>query len=235
MIGMFFNQFMLASVGGDAIRIWLATRYGIKTRVAFNSTLFDRLFGVLALLMIIIVCMPVYHHALNKLTILSLTFLVLGIIAAMLILLFFDRLPIVSRLTFFQRTFGVLSGDARRIFLSFKNIRKPTAYALPAVLMPSLMVYLIGHAYHFTIPLSHCLAIIPPVMLISLLPISIAGWGVREGSMVVVASYLGITPSQAILVSVWLGITMLVASLPGAIFWLAHKSTQTLEKEQLAS
>ncbi len=230
MIGMFFNQFMLASVGGDAVRIWLTTRNNISTRTAINSTLFDRVFGLLALTILIISCLPIYLHALtNKLTFISLSILVSAVIVAMLLLLFLDRFPLLSRISFFQKILGTLSKDARTVFLSVKNARKPAAYAVFSIMMPPLIIYLIGQAYQFPITLIHCLAIIPPVILLSMLPISIAGWGVREGSMMVVASYLGITSSQAILVSVWFGISLLIASLPGAIFWLIRKETKPMK------
>lgn len=232
MIGMFFNQFMLASVGGDAVRIWLATRHHISPRIAINSTLFDRLCGLLMVILLIIVCLPIYSHVLpSRLTFISLSLLVTAVLMGTLVMLFLDRIPLLSRLSLFQKIFGKISEDARTVFLSFKKVKRPLAYSAFAIMMPSIMVYFIGQAYHFPISFMHSIIIIPAVMLVSLLPMSIAGWGVREGSMVVVAGYLGVAPSQAVLVSVWLGIALLIASLPGAIFWLIRKGAKPMKIE----
>ncbi len=237
LIGLFFNQFMLASVGGDAVRIWLTTRNNITGRIAFNSVLFDRLFGLLMLTLLIGACLPLYETVLpNELTFISLSLLIIAVIVGMLVLLFVDQFPWLSRIAFFQKTIGKLSKDARTAFLSIKNARIPVLYACISVLLPPIMMYLIGQAYHLPISLSRCFVIVPPVILVSALPISIAGWGVREGGMVVVASYLGITASQAVVVSVWFGVVMILSSLPGAIFWLMRKeTTKQIESEYEAA
>jgi hypothetical protein len=64
------------------------------------------------------------------------------------------------------------------------------------------------------------LFIVPFVTLASAIPISIAGWGVREGIMVVSLGYLGVVPEQALVLSILYGVLMLVSSIPGLIIWL---------------
>jgi hypothetical protein len=57
------------------------------------------------------------------------------------------------------------------------------------------------------------------VTLLTAAPISIAGWGVREGIMVVGLGYLGVIPEQALVLSILYGVLMLASSLPGLIIW----------------
>lgn len=61
-----------------------------------------------------------------------------------------------------------------------------------------------------------CLVVIPPLVLISALPISIAGWGVREGVMVAALSLLGVRTEQALVLSLLLGFVALFNGLLGA-------------------
>jgi len=68
------------------------------------------------------------------------------------------------------------------------------------------------------------LILIPPVMLISMIPVSIGGWGIREGAMVVAFGYAGIEPSQALAVSVLLGATTLAVAIVGGVIWLAERN-----------
>ena len=48
---------------------------------------------------------------------------------------------------------------------------------------------------------------IPPVILISTIPISIAGWGVRESSMIVAFTYAGLAAGDGLIVSILVGLT----------------------------
>lgn len=49
MIGLFFNQTLPSSIGGDAVRVWLTTRLAKTLRVGFVSVALDRLFALVAL------------------------------------------------------------------------------------------------------------------------------------------------------------------------------------------
>ena len=53
----------------------------------------------------------------------------------------------------------------------------------------------------------------------TVVPVSIAGWGVREGAMVVAFGFINVPAGAAFAVSVLFGLTLAAASLPGSLFW----------------
>jgi hypothetical protein len=57
-------------------------------------------------------------------------------------------------------------------------------------------------------------------MLATTLPISIAGWGVREGAMVAAFGLIGVSQEGAVVLSLLAGILAVVACLPGGLIWL---------------
>jgi len=59
------------------------------------------------------------------------------------------------------------------------------------------------------------------VILFSMVPITIAGWGVREGAMVVALGTVGVGREEALAISVLFGIASAIAALPGGLIWLA--------------
>jgi glycosyltransferase 2 family protein len=61
--------------------------------------------------------------------------------------------------------------------------------------------------------------IIQGMVLVSIIPISIGGWGLREGAALVLFAPLGIQPTQAVAVSVLLGLVLSVFGLMGAVLW----------------
>jgi hypothetical protein len=60
----------------------------------------------------------------------------------------------------------------------------------------------------------------PPVMLIASLPISISGWGVREGAMMVAFGLLDVPKEAALALSVQFALLGYLAATPGALAWL---------------
>jgi hypothetical protein len=59
-----------------------------------------------------------------------------------------------------------------------------------------------------------------PVMYISMLPFSVGGWGLRENSMIIGFTIIGLSSEIALSVSIILGLSLLIASIPGiVVFW----------------
>jgi glycosyltransferase 2 family protein len=61
-------------------------------------------------------------------------------------------------------------------------------------------------------------AVALPALLIATMPIALAGWGVREGAMIVGYGLFGVAPGAALAVSVGFGLASLAVSLPGIVF-----------------
>ena len=64
------------------------------------------------------------------------------------------------------------------------------------------------------------LAIGPVLLLAHVVPISISGWGVREAAAIALLGMTGVDATSALLVSVMFGVLLMLATLPGALFWL---------------
>jgi glycosyltransferase 2 family protein len=81
-------------------------------------------------------------------------------------------------------------------------------------------VFLAAHAVHVPLSLPVVLAIGPILLLAQVLPISIGGWGVREAAAVALLAMTGVNATSALLVSIMFGILLILATLPGVLFWL---------------
>ena len=65
------------------------------------------------------------------------------------------------------------------------------------------------------------LLLIPPIALITMLPISIAGWGVREATMMVAFGYAGLAQTDGTVVSILFGAVYFIVGGLGGLVWLA--------------
>jgi hypothetical protein len=82
---------------------------------------------------------------------------------------------------------------------------------------------MLGQSLGLPITLQQWFIVAPTVLLVSMLPISIGGWGVREGAMVVALHGFGISAEDALLPSVLFGLCAVAATLPGGILWIINK------------
>jgi hypothetical protein len=71
----------------------------------------------------------------------------------------------------------------------------------------------------------------PPIMLITMAPISIAGWGLREATMMVAFGYAGLVQTDGTVVSILFGAVYFIVGALGGLVWIlsAEKTAGTIE------
>jgi len=217
--GVFVNQVLPATVGGDGVRIWLASRSGNALGPIVNSVVLDRLAMVLSLVVLVIASAPWYGALVppRQLQWLSLL-LALGTVCGLLFMLLADALPAAWQRHKVVAWVASLSRDTRRLFLG--PAAGPGILGLSLLSVVNLMVSLCLFAQAFGAQADawDLLMVLPPVILASTLPISLGGWGTREIAMVAAMGTVGVQAEAAILASVMLGVASIVTALPGAFF-----------------
>ena len=222
-IAAFFNQALPSTIGGDAARMFFSRRAGLSLAAAINSVMLERVVAVLGLILLVVATQPFLLARIgDNPAKYVFPVLALGGLFGVGVLMVLDRIPDNLRRWSIVRGLVQLAGDAKRLFL------RP-AYAIAAItlgvvgqLLISAMVYVLAKALGLdAIDLLDCIVLIPPVILITIIPISIAGWGIREGAMVAVFAFVGVAQSDAFVLSILFGVVNLVASLPAGLVWLA--------------
>jgi glycosyltransferase 2 family protein len=64
------------------------------------------------------------------------------------------------------------------------------------------------------------LLLVPPVILVATIPISIAGWGLREGAMMTVFAYAGLLRADGLIVSILFGASLFAVGAVGGAIWI---------------
>ena len=88
-------------------------------------------------------------------------------------------------------------------------------------LLTALAAWCGARAIDADVPLLYTIFLVPPVILVTVVPISIAGWGVREGAMVAAFGYAGLPPGDGLIVSLLFGAGYLVMGAVGGLIWIA--------------
>ena len=227
LVGLFFNQTLPSSVGGDAVRIWYASRAGLPLRVSMNSVLLDRLTGLLALALIMGAALPFAWDTVGDAPTRALLLAVLAasFVGAWLVQQF-ARLParLIERPVL--REIAALSTDLRTLAGATRGFATLMALGAISSGLAIAAVAILGAAIGIALgPLAYA-ALVPAVILFTVIPVSLAGWGVREGAMIVLLGAAGIEAEAAFLVSLLFGACMLAAALPGGIVWLFTRAVR---------
>jgi uncharacterized membrane protein YbhN (UPF0104 family) len=221
LIGTFFNQTLPSTVGGDAARIWLLARDTGAWKSAIFSVLIDRAVGLIWLAILVLVCLP-WSLALIQNPIGRTAVIVIGAAGA--------AAPLgLAVFTWIGRT-------ALQRWKTVRHLRDVAVIALtvlgsarigPSITVVSIAIHLLtisavwfcALAIGSPFTLLQSMLLIPAVILIAAVPVSIAGWGVRESAMIAAFSYAGLPDSDGLLVSVLFGLVNVIIGIVGGIAW----------------
>lgn len=223
-IGLFFGVCLPGTVGGDVVRVWLTKLDNVPLSTAIHVIIIDRAIALVGLGLIIIFSLSALGGFLGFDGLwLTPVALALGVLGIWLLLQFgkmlerFNDYRVIRILIYFISSIRLLLSYRKICFLSllYAIIGHITFCWAASVLASSLSIQL---------SLVDSLILIPPVVLITTLPISIGGWGVRETAMIGMLALAGVSQEAALMLSIEIGILNIINSLPGGAFWMAYRN-----------
>ncbi|MBX7169322.1 MAG: flippase-like domain-containing protein [Pirellulales bacterium] len=221
-IGTFFNQTLPSSIGGDAVRLWLVARTGVGWRAATYSIFVDRAVGLIALAIVIVASLPWSYRLIsdpNGRT--ALLFVDFAALAGGLGFLLFGRLrwPWLKNwwATHHLHACAVI---ANRVIFSRDRGPKVAALSFLVHILTVVIAWCVVRSIAAPVLFEQVFQLVPPVMLITMVPISIAGWGVREASMGLAFGYAGLVANEGVNVSLLFGAVSFLVGAIGGLVWI---------------
>jgi uncharacterized membrane protein YbhN (UPF0104 family) len=213
-IGSYFNLVLPTSVGGDVVRAFYLCGGTNGRMPAFLSVFLDRLSGLLVLL--VLACMAVLLSPVPLEAWIPWSVWGMTASAALGILV----LPLAAR------WFRLGAYRVQQIETAMSLLRRPRVFLGTTLLSAFVqagnvvIVWMIGLAIQADVPASFYWILVPMVSLLTMLPISINGTGVREVSMVVLLAPLGISRGLAVSLSLLWFAVFATFSLAGGVVYL---------------
>jgi uncharacterized protein (TIRG00374 family) len=218
-VSTFSSSFLPTTAGGDVTRALLVTRGPDLRRVAV-SIVVDRAGGLAGLIGIawLALALEPGHVPSHTDAILVWTTLALALAGVLVVAATLRGGPAVRRVL--PDRLLTMARDARDVLRAYG--RSPALLGLwlaLSILYQALIAFqlvMLGRAIDVELSFATAAVALTFVTLVTLVPISIGGFGVREGSYVVLLGGVSIAASDATLISVLSVAALLVASLPGA-------------------
>jgi len=220
--GTFFNQVLPSSIGGDAVRIIDLTRKEYDKKDAFYVVFVDRVVGLVGLLVLNLLATLIFFGSFDR----EFSFLIIFI--ALFGILGFSLLFQLHRLTFLTNIKGLnlfvrLANRLNTLYASRQLLLKHISISVVVHFFSVLTMYGLSLALGLDLSFQTLLIAVPPVFLLTIVPISLAGWGVREGAMIGIFMLVGADQTKVLAMSILYGLLLILSSLPGSYFWIKSK------------
>lgn len=210
-----FNQFMPTSIGGDLRRGWSVKKQGKSMVKIFSGILYERLLGYAGLAMVGVIGLLGMTY--NKVKIfppgLILLFLfvfVFILIVSFLLPKWFEKLNI--KYIRVQRGLSHMS-ELR----DFNLVMRVSLYSIIFHLLIIYSVWCMSMSANLQVPLIFYMGLLPIVTMISELPISLNGWGIKEGVFYLYLGRFGVHPEQAAIISLLFNLPVLFLAFTGVM------------------
>jgi uncharacterized membrane protein YbhN (UPF0104 family) len=221
-VGMYFNLFLPSSVGGDVFRaLFICQGRPLRLRAAY-SVVADRLLGLTAMFMLGAAAVSAWGD------LLPLRFQTMLIGSGLIAVALMAVLPFIHKTV---SRFWSEVGERLSIILVFwhrpASLLSALGLSLALQVLGTGTICLLANAMELSPPAAFYFAAFPLVAIITLLPVSFNGIGIREGGFVYFLGLRGVPAEKALTLSLSFFAIQVVTSLLGGLIYVLglHKKT----------
>jgi glycosyltransferase 2 family protein len=230
--GQFVGNVLPSTIGGDVVRVSRTATATGSGSVAFASVVLERLTGFIALPLLVFLgflfrpSLLDNNHAWFALAIAFGTLALLGVI-----LLVGGHPRLAGRFADrenWMRFVGAVHVGIDRLRRQPRDIVGVLGTALLYQLSIVAAVYCAAHALGIELPNAALLAFVPAVAMAQTIPLSVSGFGVREGMLVLLLHPLGVSTSSAVALGLfWYGMLLVVSLLGAPLFAVGSRGARS--------
>ncbi len=226
--GSFFNQVLPSSIGGDAVRVLDLTARGYENKEAFYGVFVDRVVGLVGLLVLNLLSSIFFFGTFQRDFSTLIIFISFSGIIGFALLFFLNKIAFLQNYKFLN-LFHRLANRLNALYADKKVLVKHIFISLGVHLLTVMAIFAIALSIDVKLDFQIFLIAIPPVFLLMIVPLSLAGWGIREGAMVGILMLVYEDKTKILAISILYGLLLVISALPGAYFWI-NGVTKKLKK-----
>lgn len=216
-VGHMINNLFPAATAGDLLRSYTlrkvdSQQHKWKWLVAFLSEKYSSATSAL-----VIACLSLVASISAQLPRMLIIFIILLSIASLITPFIVTKIISMLNLTKGKYNLSYLQAITRQLSNTFLNKDGRRAFVQSTLINLGMCIifYIISTGLGAQIKFVQCLFVVPVFTLLTSLPISFAGWGIRELSCVGLLQFFGVSTQTAVVISVMYGIIFLLSCIPG--------------------
>jgi len=221
---MFVSIFLPGSFGGDVYRIYRVAQKTKDPEAALASVFLERFTGLAAVFGLALIGLPPAFKIVGRWDIVLLFLVCAGVISGGFLLIISPKLLMLAEPWLLRLKLSAIANRIAKIQIIFRKFVQhrqalSLAIGISLIIQLGIIYYQYLLAQQLKIPISYLelLVFTPISIVVTLLPISLGGLGVQEGLWAYLFSRIGLSPDQAVLLSLTFTILGWVLSLPGAV------------------
>jgi uncharacterized membrane protein YbhN (UPF0104 family) len=203
-LGILLNQVLPGGVVGDVSRAWRHARTDVPTKPAVGAVVLERVSAQVVMTLVALLSVVALVTGDAALVLLAAPVLIAAGVA-------------IARSGPADRIATRVFGDARSALLSGAAVLAQLLSAAAVVASYIVVFLMAARAVGVDTPTTTMLPLVAPVLMTMLVPVSIAGWGLREAAAAWLWATAGLTPEDGAAVSVAYGLLVLASSAPGLV------------------
>ena len=230
-IGMFFNLTFPTIIGGDAVKIYYAGKPSRSYTESFASVFFDRNIGMFAMMIIACCAILFYPVSVPDIPVSLVLWSVFILFVLGNIVVFTPKLHRLLSVTLRKSRFEKFADKIDNIAKAFmiiaghpKAILQSFGLSFVNQLLGCAVVWIIALSLDIRISPVYFLIFVPVITLISMIPISLNGMGLREYSYMNLFGAIGVAGEACFALGLLCSLTIIISSLPGGVVYMFFRS-----------
>lgn len=231
MIGSFFGLVLPSSLSTDAVRGYMLYKRSYEKVLSASSVIIDRFLALIALLVLSGISFLMLEKNSYSMQFSQLFLVVFPMLFCCIYLIQSDKTFYRMIMIFdfkFVRNLRQKIYRLRNSIVEYKKFPKTLLicfmYSLAVQLVRVCSYLFIARGYNFDISIIYFLIYVPIIIIVVMIPISVGGLGVREGTFVTFFTSLGFSTSDAVMVAFTSSLITNVLSLSGGVFYIFNRS-----------
>ncbi len=216
----YYNNFLPTAIGGDAVRIYILSRFGINLNQASAVVFTERFIGFYSLISIAYISAYFWNIPTDFFNIIQIIFFVYSVMIIIFLAVGDKIIPRFRRLQNLKQNFANLIQNRKKMFVCF-------LVSVVFQLVSVFISYFIGYDIGLDLSVIVYLSLVPLVWLFTMLPISFGGVGLREISFIFLFMAVGASEEESLLISLGTYFSLIISSIIGFFYSFKLKAYGT--------
>lgn len=240
LIGAFGGLFLPSSLGTDVVRSFYLAKNNSEKSISISSVFVDRIIGLFSLILLGVLSLFFSSDLVPNTNIKF--YAIFLFIILLFIFYFFQKRETAFYL---KKLLGKIKN--RKIpdainklhfsILDYKKYPKTLLFSFIITLLVQitrvLTYYFIALSFNISVPIVYFFIFIPIIMLVIMIPISIGGFGVREGTFIAFFALVGMSMNDAVIIAFTNSLINTLVSSLGGVAYLFYNSSMNIPAQKI--